>query len=110
MRWLILFFMSAAAEVAQTASTQILGLVTDATGAIVPNAVVTARRIETGDVRNTASNDTGNYLSSGRFRLVRGDVRRRRIQNGSAPRHSRGVEPEGPHRLSDAGGAGGGNH
>src|SRR5438034_11632180 len=62
MRALSLFFMSAAAIMAQTASTQILGLVTDATGAVVPNAVVTARRVETGDVRSTTSNDTGNYI------------------------------------------------
>ena len=62
MRCLILAFLSASAALAQTASTQILGLVTDATGAVVPNAVVTARRVETGDVRSTTSNDTGNYI------------------------------------------------
>ena len=47
---------------AQTASTQILGLITDSTGAVVPNATVTARRVETGDVRTTRSNATGNYI------------------------------------------------
>src|SRR5947207_8155125 len=62
MRCLILLFISAAAAMGQTASTQILGLVTDATGAVVPNAVVTARRTETGDVRTTTSNETGNYI------------------------------------------------
>src|SRR6185437_503740 len=62
MRWLILLFVSAVTASAQTASTQILGLVTDATGAVVPNAIVTARRIETGDVRTTSSNETGNYI------------------------------------------------
>ncbi len=36
---------------AQTVSTQILGIVTDATGAVVPNAAVTAKRVATGDVR-----------------------------------------------------------
>ena len=46
----------------QTVSTQILGLVTDTTGAMIPNATVTAKRIETGDVRTTASNETGNYI------------------------------------------------
>src|SRR6266567_2794884 len=66
MRALTLLFMSAIAAMAQTASTQILGLVTDATGAVVPNAVVTARRVETGDVRSTTSNETGNYI----FQLV----------------------------------------
>src|ERR1051325_2720818 len=62
MRVLILFLISGAAAMAQTASTQILGLVTDASGAVVPNAVVTATRVETGDVRTTSSNDTGNYI------------------------------------------------
>jgi hypothetical protein len=42
---------------AQTASTQILGLITDSTGAVVPNATVTARRVEAGDVRTTRSNE-----------------------------------------------------
>jgi hypothetical protein len=46
----------------QTVSTQILGLVTDASGAVVPGAVITAKRIETGDVRSTVSNETGNYV------------------------------------------------
>src|SRR5262249_20225631 len=49
---------------AQTVSTQILGLVTDASGAIVPGATVTAKRVETGDVRTTTSNETGNYAFS----------------------------------------------
>src|ERR1041384_1656017 len=62
MRAPALFFLYTAAALAQTASTQILGLVTDATGAVVPNASVTARRVETGDVRSTKSNDTGNYI------------------------------------------------
>jgi hypothetical protein len=46
----------------QTVSTQILGLVTDASGAVVPGAIITAKRIETGDVRSTVSNETGNYV------------------------------------------------
>src|SRR5258708_6081966 len=62
MRSLILFLLSAVPATGQTASTQILGLVTDATGAVVPGAVVRAKRIETGDVRGTTSNDTGNYI------------------------------------------------
>jgi hypothetical protein len=47
---------------AQTVSTEILGLVTDATGAVLPGATVTARRVATGDVRLTKSNETGNYI------------------------------------------------
>ncbi|MBI3694918.1 MAG: carboxypeptidase regulatory-like domain-containing protein [Acidobacteria bacterium] len=47
---------------AQTVSTEILGLVTDPTGAVIPGAAVTAKRIATGDVRSTATNETGNYV------------------------------------------------
>ena len=46
----------------QTVSTEILGLVTDATGAVLPGANVTARRVATGDIRTTKSNETGNYI------------------------------------------------
>ncbi len=46
----------------QTVSTEILGLVTDATGAVIPGANVTAKRVATGDVRTTATNETGNYV------------------------------------------------
>ena len=62
MRILVLLLAAVSAVSAQTASTQILGLVTDATGAIVPGATVTAKRTETGDIRTTASNQTGNYI------------------------------------------------
>jgi len=46
----------------QTVSTEILGLVTDPTGAVIPGAAITARRAATGDVRTTMANDTGNYV------------------------------------------------
>ena len=49
------------ALLAQTA-TQILGLVSDTSGAVVAGAKVTAKHIRTGDVRTTTSNDTGNYI------------------------------------------------
>jgi hypothetical protein len=62
MRSLVLLFLASASSYAQTASTQILGLVTDASGAIVPGATVTAKRTETGDIRTTTSNETGNYI------------------------------------------------
>jgi len=47
---------------AQTVSTQILGLVTDPTGSVVPGATITAKRTATGDARTTQSNETGNYV------------------------------------------------
>src|SRR5206468_3485320 len=62
MRYIGLLFLTVAGALAQTVSTQILGLVTDATGAVVPNATVRARRVETGDIRTTTSNETGNYI------------------------------------------------
>jgi hypothetical protein len=62
MRVLGLLMVSAAVAAAQTASTQILGLVTDSSGAAVPGATITSKRVETGDVRTTTSNETGNYI------------------------------------------------
>jgi len=47
---------------AQTVSTEILGLVSDATGAVIPGAVVKVRRLATGDVRSATTNETGNYI------------------------------------------------
>jgi hypothetical protein len=52
----------AAAAWAQTVSTQILGLVTDQSGALIAGAKVTAKHVATGDLRTTVSNETGNYV------------------------------------------------
>jgi hypothetical protein len=46
----------------QTVSTEILGLVTDSTAAAMSGATITAKRVATGDVRTTTSNETGNYV------------------------------------------------
>ena len=62
MRLLVLVMISAAAALGQTASTQILGLVTDSSGAVIPGATITATRVDTGDRRTTTSNETGNYI------------------------------------------------
>jgi hypothetical protein len=63
MRLLLFVLLGSAAWLsAQTASTQILGLVTDSSGAVLPGATITAKRIETGDSRTTTSNETGNYI------------------------------------------------
>ena len=56
---LVLCFSSA---LAQTVSTEILGLVSDSSGAVIPGATVTSTRVATGDVRTTKTNDTGNYV------------------------------------------------
>ncbi len=62
MKLLVSLSLSACAAWSQTASTQILGLITDASGAVVPGATISARRTQTGDVRTTTSNETGNYI------------------------------------------------
>ena len=47
--------------VAQTTSTEVLGTVTDASNAVVPNAEVTLLRISTGEKRRTSTDGNGNY-------------------------------------------------
>jgi hypothetical protein len=62
MRASIAFLIASAGMLAQTDSTQILGLITDSSGAVISGATVTAKRVATGDVRTTTSNETGNYI------------------------------------------------
>jgi hypothetical protein len=50
----------------QTTSTEILGLVTDSTGAVVPGAKITITRLATGEQRSTNTNQAGEYI----FRLI----------------------------------------
>jgi hypothetical protein len=60
--WLAFVLAAPGILMGQTVSTEILGLVTDATGAVIPGATVTARRTATGDVRTTVTNAAGNYV------------------------------------------------
>src|SRR5260370_14173302 len=46
----------------QTVSTEILGLVTDSTGAVIPSATIKVLRPATGDLRTATTNETGNYV------------------------------------------------
>ena len=46
---------------AQTTTTEILGLVTDATGAVIPGANVTITRVATGESRSAVTGQTGEY-------------------------------------------------
>src|SRR6266481_6125963 len=55
-------FLLASVLGAQTVSTEILGLVTDSSGALIAGATVTAKRPATNDVRTTKTNETGNYI------------------------------------------------
>src|SRR2546425_204542 len=54
-----LAFLSAHPLPAQTTSTEILGTVTDATGAAIPGATVTIVRVATGEKRETTTTDSG---------------------------------------------------
>ena len=47
---------------AQTTTGSIVGLVTDSTGAAVPNASVTVTRVDTGNATKTTTNISGNYV------------------------------------------------
>ncbi|MCL4853636.1 MAG: carboxypeptidase regulatory-like domain-containing protein, partial [Bryobacteraceae bacterium] len=46
---------------AQTTSTEVLGTVVDASGAVVPKATVTLLRVDTGEKRQTLTDASGNY-------------------------------------------------
>jgi Carboxypeptidase regulatory-like domain len=60
----VLILFAGAAALAQQNS-EIVGTVTDQTGASVPGAALTLRQKETGFVYNTASNGTGGYVFAG---------------------------------------------
>src|SRR5580704_8954112 len=49
---------------AQTVSGTILGTIQDQQGAVIPNAEVSARNLETGQVRKTNADGSGNYRVS----------------------------------------------
>jgi hypothetical protein len=51
-----------AAAVAQVTTADIVGRVTDATGAVLPGATITVESVATHDVRTAPSNGTGDYL------------------------------------------------
>jgi hypothetical protein len=59
--FVFVFLLAAGGLPAQTTSTEVLGTVTDATGAIVPDAEVTLLRVSTGEKRQTRTDAAGNY-------------------------------------------------
>ena len=57
--WVV--FLGAAVSYAQLPTATILGVVRDGTGAVVPQAALTARNVETGQTRTTVSAANGSY-------------------------------------------------
>jgi hypothetical protein len=70
---LLLALTASAPAFAQSDRGSITGTVTDPTGAVVPNAKVTATSLDTGEVREVTSGDEGSYtlaqLAAGRWRI-----------------------------------------
>ena len=58
---LVCCFFLAAHAAAQTTSTEVLGTVSDSTGAVVPNVSVILSRVATGEKRRTVTDNVGNY-------------------------------------------------
>jgi hypothetical protein len=76
-RWFVLLAFLAAlapAAFAQLTTADIVGTVTDATGAVIPNASITIVNLDTREQRNTTSNATGEYqvtlLPVGRYSVT----------------------------------------
>jgi hypothetical protein len=57
----VLALVCAPSVFAQSDSGSVTGTVTDPTGAVVPNAKVTATNLATGEVRETTTSDQGTY-------------------------------------------------
>src|SRR5579883_3129571 len=58
---ILLTIFCASLAFAQTTSTEVLGTVEDASGAVIPNAKVTLLRVTTGERRQAATDTSGNY-------------------------------------------------
>src|SRR4051794_28973259 len=59
--FLLVLILCGAPSAAQTTSTEVLGTVTDSTGAVVPGAKVTLLRVQTGEKRISDSDGSGNF-------------------------------------------------
>ena len=60
----LLVFIEISVSMAQLPTATIFGVVKDASGAVVPETTVTARNVETGQVRTAASSANGSYRLS----------------------------------------------
>jgi hypothetical protein len=83
---LVLFLVAAGTASAQLTTADIVGTVTDASGAIIPNASVTVVNLDTQQTRTTTSNATGDYLVTllpvGRYSVT---VKAKGFRNYSTP-------------------------
>src|ERR1041384_6253021 len=72
--WLLLLLALVAPVYAQSDRGAIGGTVTDPSGAVVPNAKVTATNLDTNEVRETTSSDVGSYqlpeLKAGPYKVT----------------------------------------
>jgi Carboxypeptidase regulatory-like domain len=59
---LFCYLLFASLAAAQEYRATLLGLITDSTGAVVPNAAVTVTNLETGVIANSRTSETGNYI------------------------------------------------
>lgn len=57
----LVILLSSHAVNAQVTTADLLGNVTDSTGAVIQNATVTLRNVQTGEIRKTATNPSGDY-------------------------------------------------
>jgi len=58
---LVLFITSVAQTFAQLTTADVVGTVSDSSGAVVPNANVTLKNLDTNEVRSAQSNGSGDY-------------------------------------------------
>jgi hypothetical protein len=83
---LVLFLMAAGSASAQLTSADIVGTVTDSTGASIPNATVTIVNLDTHETRTTVSSATGDYqvtlLPVGRYSV---SVKAKGFKNFTTP-------------------------
>jgi hypothetical protein len=64
-RWYILFVLTLALGLllcAQQPTTEVTGVITDPSGAVIPGATITVTNVNTGVTASTTSNGSGNYL------------------------------------------------
>src|SRR5260370_41219975 len=102
----LLVFVSASLASAQTTSTEVLGTVSDATGAVVPNATITLLRVGTGEKRTAVTDTSGNYS----FPLIEigeytGTAAGSGVKKGGKNRNIVGGEQKGPVQFPPQGGA-----